>query len=492
MTKICVPVFGDTLKEARARADKALADGADLFEIRADLLPSQDIDSIAEAFSGILDRAIITLRSREEEGNSDMPAELRKEWIKAAMDLSFAFVDVELEKDAHQISDLKERKNRTIVSRHFFGSWSRGELKETLESCCNSGGIGKVAAMVHDAFETIQILEILDDIDIDNHALMTMGKGAEASRALAERIGSRIVYCALDADAKVAPGQLDLVSQKRVGSADSIVVGLIGHPLGHTLSPIMQSAAMAELNLPGIYLPFDIPDEKSVVQFMRSTAKLGIRGFNVTIPYKEIAFSSVDEMDDDARRAGAVNVVVIEDGLLHGHNTDIFGLSQSLRESGYDPRKKRALIIGAGGASRAAVIALWKMGAEISITNRTPERADELVRSMRVFVNTISIKELEIAEPFSLIVNATPIGMRGFDTARVVPERLISSADAVMDMVYNPPETPLLNAAKESGVLAISGLEMLLHQGAKAFELWCGREAPIDVMRKQLQEAISA
>ena len=492
MTKTCVPVSGKDIASARKMADMAISSGADLVEIRADLIPGADVDSIRESFSDVLKVSIITIRSRGEGGKSDLSGEDRDEWNMSALSLQPAFLDLELDTDREMIESLGDERGRIIVSKHLMDRWDSESLPKILSECCRLGGVGKIAAKITDVCDGVRLLESWEDPGSARFSLMGMGPGAELTRALAGSMGAELVYCALDEKSLVAPGQLTLDSQRRTVVKNSTVVGLIGHPLGHTLSPGMHNAAFKELGIPGLYLPFDVPDESLVEEFMSGAASLGARGFNITIPYKEVAFASVDDMDDEARRAGAVNTVLVqEDGSLRGFNTDIFGFSEALRTANCNPRNKRALVIGAGGASRAAVIALWKMGAKIEISNRSPERAEELVRSMRVFLKTLPLDALDGEKPYSLIVNATPVGMRGFDSSPIVPDRLIAGAEAVMDMVYNPIETPLLSAAKSHGVKTIHGLDMLLHQGAKAFEIWTGVKAPIEVMRGQLMGAIT-
>jgi shikimate dehydrogenase/3-dehydroquinate dehydratase type I len=449
MTRTCVPISGKDIASARRMADSALSSGADLVEIRADLITGADVDSIKKSFSDILGKSIITLRSKAEGGRSELSGAERERWNRSALLLGAVFLDLELDADRKMIGSLGDAKNRVIVSKHMMDGWSPEKLSKTLSECCRLGGIGKIAAKVSDVCDGVRLLESRNT-ESAKFCLMGIGPGAELTRALAGKIGAELVYCALDEKSLVAPGQLTLEAQKKVLPENSTIVGLIGHPLGHTLSPGMHNAA-----------------------------------------FKELGFAAVDHLDDEARRAKAVNTVLVqEDGSLRGFNTDIFGFSEALRAADCDPRNKRALIIGAGGASRAAVIALWKMGAKIEISNRSPERAEELVRSMRVFLKTLPLEALESEKPYSLIVNATPVGMRGFGGSPIVPDKLIASAEAVMDMVYNPLETPLLSAAEAHGVKAIHGLDMLLHQGAKAFEIWTGAKAPIEVMRKQLMEAI--
>ena len=491
MTRTCVPISGKDIASARKMADSAISSGADLVEIRADLIPGADAGSIKKNFSDILGISIVTLRSNDEGGKSELSNDEREKWNRAALSLRTAFVDLELDADRGMLGSIGADKSRVIVSKHMVNGWDSATLNKTLSECCKLGGIGKAVAKVTDVADGIKLLESWKNPGSAKFVLMAMGTGAELTRALASMMREELVYCALDEKSIVAPGQLTLDKQKRVQPEKSIVVGLIGHPLGHTMSPGMHNAAFEELRIPGIYLPFDVPKESQVRDFMKGAAKLGARGFNITIPYKEAGFAAVDHLDDEARRAKAVNTVLVQDdGSLKGFNTDIFGFSEALRTANYDPRNKRALIIGAGGASRAAVIALWKMGAKIEISNRSPERAEELVKSMRVFLKTLPLDALENEKPYSLIVNATPVGMRGFDSSPIVPDRLIAGAEAVMDMVYNPIETPLLSAAKPHGVKTIHGLDMLLHQGAKAFEIWTGAKAPVDVMRRELMGAI--
>lgn len=488
MTKVCVPISGINAKKL---ANIALKSGAALVEIRADLILNSDAEMLRRDFSDILDRSIITLRSESEGGGSALRGKQREEWLAEAFGLRSLFIDLELDNDRRLIERWSTERARIIVSKHFLSNWTEEQVVNALRECCRLGGIGKVAVKVSDAAQSAHILKRMYEARIDNSAFMTMGDGGELSRALASHLGSKLVYCALHDSQKVAPGQMELKTQKRLMHADSIVVGLIGHPLGHTLSPRMHNAAFEGLELPGTYLKFDLQNATDVPGFIREAAKLGAKGFNVTIPYKEVALAAMDHLDNDARRAGAINTIGVEpDGTLKGYNTDIFGFSEAIRASGYNPRNRRALVVGAGGASRAAIIGLWKMGAKIVIANRTPERAEQLVRSMRVFIKTLPLEDLDKEKPFSLIVNATPVGMRGFESEQIIPEELVAKADAVMDMVYNPSDTPLVRLAKKYRVKTVPGIDMLLHQGARAFEIWTGRKAPIEIMRAQLLEAI--
>jgi shikimate dehydrogenase len=273
------------------------------------------------------------------------------------------------------------------------------------------------------------------------------------------------------------------------------IVGIMGHPVGHTLSPTMQNAAFAAAGLDYCYLPFDTPPERlpAAVEGLRA---VGVRGFNVTIPHKETIVPLLDRLTDEAKRIGAVNAVQADGDLFVGHNTDGKGFLRSLmEEGGIDPRGVRVLILGAGGAARAVAFALADAGAgSIRIANRTAERGKTLAEALRAALKGSPIQvipwqrdpeiwEESLAEA-DLLVNATSVGM-GSDSSPV-PAKAIHPKLVVCDLVYRPLETSLLKAARSRGAKALSGLGMLLYQGTLSFEIWTERPAPVSVMREAL------
>lgn len=277
------------------------------------------------------------------------------------------------------------------------------------------------------------------------------------------------------------------------------LVGLIGYPLGHTISPAFQQAAFDFYSLTVQYDAW--PTHPDLLEAKVSALKgEEYLGANVTVPHKERAAVLVDRIGPQAEAIGAVNTIVREDGILVGHNTDTYGFMQSLKISGdFKPEGKRVLLIGAGGAARAAVFALADESiASLTIANRTLERAvylASLARDDIPEVSTVRLVDRDIEDPAAradLIVNSTSMGMRGGDagTASPLPARLIPPSALVFDMVYNPADTPLLKAAGTAGALRLGGLPMLVYQGAGAFELWTGRDAPIDVMFTAAHEAL--
>jgi len=261
---------------------------------------------------------------------------------------------------------------------------------------------------------------------------------------------------------------------------------LIGHPVKHSISPIMHNAAFKKLKLNCIYLAFDVEPEDlgSAVNGLRSIKALG---FNVTIPYKIDVMRFLDRLDDSAELVGSVNTVLIRNGELIGYNTDLHGIKASLERE--DFIGDRAMILGAGGAARAALVSLLDLGfRDILIANRTLKRGEELAAKALGLgasrAKAISLDEARrCAGSCSLIINATPIGMAPdlIDETPLTSEEIPRDA-VVLDLVYNPLKTRLLREAEKAGAKAVTGLEVLIHQGARAFKLWTGRSPPIDAM----------
>lgn len=272
------------------------------------------------------------------------------------------------------------------------------------------------------------------------------------------------------------------------------VVGLIGHPVGHSKSPEMMNRAFRACGLNFVYLAFDVlPSElEAAVRGMRA---LGFRGWNVTIPHKVAILEYLDEVEETAREIGAVNTVVSRDGRLIGYNTDCEGYLRSLvEETGLELAGQRVLMIGAGGAARAVAYALAGAGVEsITIANRTREKAERLAESLRrkTDARAVSLSELgRVAGDVTLLVQTTSVGMHPDSEAIPIDPSLLHDRMTVSDLIYRPRKTLLLKEAEARGARIHGGMGMLLHQAALAFEKWMGRPAPLDVMREALEEAV--
>ena len=276
-------------------------------------------------------------------------------------------------------------------------------------------------------------------------------------------------------------------------------LGIIGHPIGHSISPVFQQAALDAIGFDGTYEPWDVaPDD--VGAFVEGLRAQGTLGINVTLPHKEAVIPFLDEVDDWASTAGAVNTIVNRDGHLTGHNTDGIGFLRALREGAdFEPRGRDVLVLGAGGSARGVVYALARAGiAQLFIANRTIERAQRL--ASLAIDSGVAAEALELSgareavAEVSLIVNCTSVGMvHGPDeTGTPLNSADIPSAVLVNDLVYNPLETPLLRAAAEAGAARLGGIQMLVYQGAESFEMWTGAEAPVSVMLEAATAAMRA
>lgn len=271
------------------------------------------------------------------------------------------------------------------------------------------------------------------------------------------------------------------------------LVGLIGWPVAHSLSPSMHNAAFAELGLDWAYVPLPVrPDD--VEQALKGLAALSFVGANVTVPHKQAVMRYMDELSDSARITGAVNTIHFQNGKFSGYNTDAIGFLNSLKEANCDPQGMRVAVLGAGGAARAVVFALARAGADsIIVLNRTAERGAFLVGDLAAaFPNSSLTFEALTSESLAvldstvdLVINSTSVGMYPNVEASPWPADVPMPANVIFcDLVYNPLETVFLARAHAAGATTVDGLGMLVHQGAYAFEKWTGQSAPVDVMRQ--------
>ncbi len=276
------------------------------------------------------------------------------------------------------------------------------------------------------------------------------------------------------------------------------VVGLFGYPVRHTASPAFQNAGFEAAGLDWVYLPFEVsPDELG--RAIDGAAALGFRGLNLTIPHKQAVIEYLDGLSPEAEIIGAVNTVDIRDGILKGYNTDGRGFVRSIEEeSGLDLAEKKVVVIGAGGAGRGvAVQAALDEASEVCVCDCDENRSrsvvsliDSRIRAgVARFVPSTDSAIEESVRRCELFVDATPLGMKPDDRMSIDPDWL-NPASLVYDLVYDPPETRLLRAARQHGCRTQNGLGMLLYQGCIAFEIWTGIPAPVADMRRALEEAV--
>lgn len=285
-------------------------------------------------------------------------------------------------------------------------------------------------------------------------------------------------------------------------NAKTKLVALMGYPVEHTASPLFQNRAIEAVGINAAYLAFSVPPKKFKKSFHGLSA-LGTVGANFTVPHKQSAYKICDECSPEARVIEAVNTVKFTDGKSYGYNTDAHGISAAIAEEGYSFRKSKVVILGAGGAARAIVAqAVLEGASELIVVNRTVTKAEDMVlgilnncrnlkKEERMYQNppcqAIGYDEIRDAlRGADILINATSVGLNPADDLLFNP-RLINSSTFVYDTIYNPIQTRFLIEAKQSGCRkTANGLTMLIHQGAKAFEIWFERPAPVELMRHQL------
>ena len=271
-------------------------------------------------------------------------------------------------------------------------------------------------------------------------------------------------------------------------SGHTRVVGVIGDPVAHSLSPILHNAAFAAVGLDWVYVAFPVPRGRAA-EAVAAVPALGLAGLNVTMPHKEDVAGACDELTADAAALRSVNTVVARpDGRTLGDSTDGPGFLDALADEGIPVAGQPVLVLGAGGAARAVVLALGRAGADVTVAARRPDAAADAA-SLAPGAHAAPLGAAD-ASAFTVVVNATPLGMSGGDPLPVDPGAL-HTGQAVVDLVYHPADTPLLTAARAQGAQAVNGLGMLLHQAARSFRLWTGEEPALEVMRRAAAAALA-
>jgi len=281
-------------------------------------------------------------------------------------------------------------------------------------------------------------------------------------------------------------------------SGKTRVCGVIGDPIEHTLSPAMHNAAFNHLKLDFVFLAFKVKAAE-VENAMRGMRCLGIHGLNVTMPHKSAVIAYLDEVDSTAKFLGSVNTILNDSGRLLGFSTDGAGALKALRENDVNPNGKKLLLLGAGGAAKAIAFAAAKEVGELVLLNRTPEKTRDLAEVLsrtfnkKVVGDTLSPSTIQKnLQDTDILINATSVGMHPHSSQSLIAPQWLKPELIVMDIVYNPIETRLMKDAKAAGAQVINGVEMLIYQGAASFEIWTGRSAPIEVIRRAALNKLSS
>lgn len=472
--QLCVTVIGKDVAEIR-QAREAAEPEADLVELRLDSMARPDPEA---ALAGRDKPAIVTCRPLREGGLFDGPEAARLGLLARAQALGAEFIDIEWDVDPRPFIDARGGRG-VIVSRHDFQGVPR-DLPARLEQLRQAGGeVAKLAVMVERASDLGALLE--QARPDGSSVLIGMGTAGLATRVLAGRFGSRWTY----AGRGVAPGQVSaarLLTEFAFRSIrpDAAVYGVVGRPVVNSLSPAMHNAGFVALGLNAVYVPIESRDLDGLRSF---AAQIGMRGASVTIPFKREVMPLLDAIDPTAAAAGAVNTIAITDGQWVGMNTDAEGFLAPLHKRLPALAGIRAVVLGAGGAARGVGLALQRAGARVAIAARRPDAARTVAAAMGAAVTDYPPRPAS----WDLLVNATPLGSRGTPGT---PFEGPFDGRLVYDLVYDPDPTELVRAAAQAGCDAIGGLEMLVAQAERQFEIWTGQRPPAGLFVEAAMQAV--
>jgi 3-dehydroquinate dehydratase/shikimate dehydrogenase len=494
LPRICVAITAIDGAEMVAKAESIARDNF-FIEFRLDYLkqPAAAIlrlRKFLEAHGHIL--AIATCRRARNGGKFRGSAAAQVDVLTKAANAGCQMVDLELE-SAQQLKPALVAKLRTqaalILSFHDFRATRK--LHETYEKMRQvPADYYKLVSTATSLSDNVTMMKFLQEkSDRESVIGLCMGEQGIISRVLGVRAGSAFTFAAATVGEETAPGQIaarTLRDTYRIESVDAAtrVYGVAGDPIEHSLSPAMMNAAFRRENVNAVYLALHA---KSLPDLMTCVREIPLHGLSVTMPYKQAILKELDNTDALTGRVGACNTVVRgQEGNLYGFNTDVAGIVRPL-ELRLPLPGARVLVIGAGGAARAAVFALKERQAEVSIVDRTAAKAQKLAHQAHArFVQRSALRKLA----FDVIINATPVGM-GASRQSPLDEKELN-AKFVFDMVYSPLETRFIKMARAKGLQVITGDEMFVHQAARQFEIWTGKPAPIPEMMHVVQTALAS
>ena len=486
LPKVCLALNADTVEDMLATAESMARDNP-FIEFRLDYLKQPlaalpKIHRFLETHQYVT--AIGTCRRANNGGKFKGSLASQLEVLTKAHAAGCQIVDLELQSALKSkpaaIARLRGRAG-LILSFHDFRATRN--LDKTLEKMLKvPADFYKVVTTATTLSDNVSMMKFLQT-QSGKHALigLCMGEQGIISRVLNVRAGSAFTFGAVSADLKTAPGQVsagDLRSIYRIDQVDAAtrVYGVAGDPIEHSLSPVIMNTALRRENVNGVYLPLHAKTLKDLIDCVRG---IPLHGLSITMPYKQAILPYLDNTDAYTTKIGACNTVVRgQEGKLYGFNTDAAGVVRPL-EQRLSIQNAKVLVLGAGGAARAAVFGLKERGAEVWILNRTAVKAQKLARQAKAR----AIKRADLRKiAFDVIINATPVGMGNTRDCPLKDEEI--QARVVFDMVYDPVETHLLQVARAKGIAVIPGVEMFVQQAARQFEIWTGKPAPAaDMLR---------
>jgi 3-dehydroquinate dehydratase / shikimate dehydrogenase len=487
LPRVCVAVANPDVSEVLAKAEVLARDNS-LLEFRLDYLSKPGlalpkIKRFLDSHPGTV--VIATCRRVASGGKFRGSIASQLDILAKAAAAGCLMLDIELQTAAKcKPAQLQKLRSRAALILSFHDLRGTKNLEHTLE---------KMRALPVDFYKVVSTATSLSDNvtmikflakESDRHSLigMCMGEQGLISRVLGVRAGSVFTFASSGAGEETAPGQLtaqELRSVYRIEQVDAAtrVYGVAGDPVAHSLSPVIMNAAFRRENVNAVYLALHAKTLKDLLACVR---EIPVHGLSITMPYKQAILDHLDNTDSHTTKIGACNTVVrAQDGKLYGFNTDTAGVVRPLERRLNTLDGAKILVLGAGGAARAAVFGLKERGSEVYILNRSAAPAQKLARQARArTIKRADLKKLA----FDVIVNATPVGMGNTRETPLQGKEI--NARYVFDMVYDPMETRLLALARESGAQVIPGLEMFVQQAARQFEIWTGKPAPSEEMFK--------
>ena len=492
-TKICIPITADTVEEALEELKKAEARNG-IVELRLDFIKDIDEGKVEELLKNKSKEVIAACRPKFERGNFEGSEEERILLLKKAAESGAEYVDVEFKTNKEIINDLNnnKKKSKIIVSYHNFDGTPQLEELENIYNEIKKLNpdfvkIVTVANSLNDNFKIFRLLEGKNDL-----IGFCMGIKGQISRVLAPKFNSLVTFASLGKGKESADGQLtidEMRDEYNIGLIDNgtRILGVIGEFAENSKSRHMHNRMFKEKGVNFIYHPLKL-EKNELEEFMDNFRKFDFAGAAVTVPHKVDIIKYLDDVDETAKNIGAVNTIVNNNGRLIGYNTDYFGAIEALKEKTQLSNKK-VLVIGAGGAARAVVYGLKKEYAQITIINRTDEKAQKIAEEFNIKADKLeNIKGL--IEDNEIVINTTSVGMKPNLNESIIPEEYLEKGKIIMDIVYTPIRTKLIDSAEKSGCITITGDRMLVYQAMRQYELWTKEKPDFEIMESAIIEKI--
>lgn len=510
LSRICVPICAQSVSEMVSAIERAAAVG-DLIELRLDCLTSSELEAFQSDLPTLLptltQSTILTLRPHHQGGQREIDQQSRINfWTRffaqaqtpnlfADIELDLAHLFLEREREGPAVLDWQ----RVICSHHDFAGGADSVAAIYEQMMKTPARTLKIAVQVNDVTECLPLFKFLDRACHEGRQLIpiAMGHAGIATRILGPSRGAFLTYGALNAEHQTAPGQVSVANMRELYRIDKLdrqtkVIGLVGLPTAHSISPQVHNAAFKASDYNAVYIPFDVGHVDSFVRRMAHprTREMNwnLHGLSVTAPHKTAIMKYLDFVEPSAREIGAVNTIVVDGEELRGFNTDVIGFISTLSGKLGALRGLRCAVLGAGGAARAVLWGLQQEGAQAVVFARDVNKATPLAESFGATVAPLAQARFD---EFDAVINTTPLGTRGpLERETVVVTSQLRGARLAYDLVYNPFETQFMREAQAAGCETMGGLGMLVAQAAEQFQLWTGMKAPFELMREAAASAL--